>query len=142
MNPLVKISSHITFATIQYAYKLVQYIKMSSSGSPIVTLDEEDEEVEAFLDTSVRFRARIRGFPTKYDVIWTKDNQKIYITDPKYEGSENEGSFAVLEIKDVKKEDEGTYTIEVHNELGKGESSLELVVVKGKIYLIFNIIIR
>lgn len=142
MNPLVKISSHITFATIQYAHKLVQYIKMSSSGSPIVTLDGEDEEVEAFLDTSVRFRAGIRGFPTRYDIIWKKDNQKIYITDPKYEGSENEGNSAVLEINDVKKEDEGTYTIEVHNELGKGESSLELVVVKGKIYLIFNIIIR
>lgn len=142
MNALVKISSHITFATIQYAYKLVQYIKMSSSGSPIVTLDEEDEEVEACLDTSVKFKATILGFTTKYDVIWTKDNQKIYITDPKYKGSENEGSSAVLEINDVKKEDEGTYTIEVHNEFGKGKRSLKLVVIKGKIYVIFNIIIR
>lgn len=112
---------------------------MSSSGSPIVTLIKE---VKAYLDRSVRLSAWIRGFPKKYEVIWKKDNQKLYITDPKYKGSENYSSSAVLEINDVQNEDEGTYTIEVHNELGKGQGSLKLVVVKGKIYLIFNIIIR
>lgn len=105
---------------------------MFSLDSPIVTLDEEDEEVEVFLDTSVQFEAAIQGCPTNHDVIWTKDNQNLNITDPKYKGSKNKGNYAVLEINDIKKEDEGTYTIEVHNDYGKGQSSLKLLVVTGK----------
>lgn len=108
---------------------------MSSSGSPIVT--QHGSEVEAYLDGSVRIVALIRGFPRKYEFIWKKDNQKLYITDPKYRGSKNDVTFAVLQINKIKKEDEGTYTIEVQNELGQGQSSQKLVVVKGKRYLIF-----
>lgn len=108
---------------------------MSSSGSPVVTLYHE--EFTAYLDGSVRLHSRIRGFPKNYEIIWKKDNQMLYITDPKYEGSKNDDDFPVLEINNVKKEDEGTYTIEVNNELGKGQSSIKLVVVKGKICLIY-----
>lgn len=113
---------------------------MSSSGSPKVTQYVSEEVV--YLDGSVRINAWIRGFPKKYEFIWKKDNQKLYITDPKYKGSKNDDRNAVLQINEIKKEDEGTYTIEVHNELGQGQSSRKLVVVKGKIYLNFNIIIR
>lgn len=107
---------------------------MSSSGSPIVTLRKN---VKAYLDGSERLTARIQGFQKKYEIIWKKNNQNLYLTNPKYKGSENYENYAVLNINNVKKEDEGTYTIEVNNELGKGQSSIKLVVVKGKICLIY-----
>lgn len=108
---------------------------MSSSGSPVVTLYGFGRT--AYLGENKKLTARNRGFPKKFEIIWKKDNQKLNITDPKYKGSKNDDSCPVLHINNIKKEDEGTYTIEVNNELGKGQSSTKLVVVKGKIYLIY-----
>lgn len=88
---------------------------------------------EAFLNSAVKIKATIRGY-SKYEVVnWMKNDQDIDITDPKYEGSITDGSSAVLCINDAKKEDEGIYTIEVHNKMGKGQSSHNLYVTGGKI---------
>lgn len=88
---------------------------------------------EAFLNSPVKIKSTIRGYP-KYEVVnWMKNNQYIDITDPKYEGSITDGGFAVLCINDAKKEDEDIYTFEVHNEMGKGKSSHNLNVIGGKI---------
>lgn len=108
---------------------------MSSSGSPVVTIPWNERTT--YLGGNETLTANNRGFPTKFEIIWKKDNQKLNITDPKYKGSKNDNRFPVLHINNINKEDEGTYTIEVNNELGKGQSSIKLVVVKGKIYLIY-----
>lgn len=104
---------------------------MSSSGSPVVTLYAFDE-FTTYTGGNERLTATIRGFPKKYEITWKKDNQKLNTTDPKYKGTKNDDRHPVLHINNIKKEDEGIYTIEVNNEMGKGQSSITLVVVKGK----------
>lgn len=46
----------------------------------------------------------------------------------------NQNGSVVVRINDVRKEDAGTYTIEVHNNYGKGQSSKELKVIGGTVY--------
>lgn len=94
-----------------------------------------DEIPPAQFTERLEFKATIRGVP-KYDkVIWKKDNSDIDITDPKYETSEDTNdNSVVLCIKTVKKEDEGIYTIEVYNEIGKEEKSQKLEVIGGNHY--------
>lgn len=61
--------------------------------------------------------------------------KKIDITLPKYDGSTDTGNFPVLCIKNVqKKNDEGTYTIVVHNKLGEGKHNDKLVIIEGMIH--------
>lgn len=72
-------------------------------------------------------------YPKHTGVIWKKCEQCIDITQPKYYGSSVGGDSPVLCINNTKEEDGGVYTIEVHNELGKGTSSEELFVTGGKI---------
>lgn len=103
-------------------------INITSTGSPEVTLDLDSE---TFLNSPVKIKATIRGNPKHEYVNWMKNNQDIDITDPKYEGSITDGGSAVLCISDAKKEDEGTYTIEVHNKMGKGQSSYQLNFIGG-----------
>lgn len=98
----------------------------SSKGSPEVTLQDVPPVA---LNTRVHFTATIRGFPKYQSVIWKKDNEEIGINNPKFERNDD---HSVLYIKNVKKEDEGIYTIEAINELGNGQSSQELKVIGGK----------
>lgn len=64
-----------------------------------------------------------------------KTKKKIDITLPKYDGSTDTGNFPVLCIKNVqKKNDEGTYTIVVHNKLGEGKYNDKLVIIEGMIH--------
>lgn len=103
---------------------------LTSTGSPEVNI-EEVPQVD--INTRVELKATIRGFPRYHSVIWKKDEKNIDTTDPKYEISEDSNkNYAVLCIKSVKKEDGGKYTIEVQNQLGKGQSSQKLEVKGGK----------
>lgn len=104
---------------------------MSSSGSPVVKLYDYNE-IKTYTGGNQRLIAKIRGFPKKYEITWKKDNQELNITDPKYKGTNNDDRHSDFNINNIEKEDEGTYTIEVNNEMGKGQSSIKLVVVKGK----------
>lgn len=96
----------------------------------------------AYLNESIQIEATIRGYPKYHSVIWKKDHRKLDVTTPHYEGSKNDGKDAVLCINDVKREDAGTYTIEVLNEKGAGYTRQTLEVIGGKLYLVFNFIIR
>lgn len=86
------------------------------------------------LNKCVRLKATIRGFSEYHSVIWIKHNQDKDNTGPKIEGIVHEHGSAVLCIENVKKEDEGTYTIEVHNRFGKGQSSQQLKVIRGTLH--------
>lgn len=86
----------------------------------------------------MELKAKIKGFPKVRKVNWLKDNQKIGMTDTKYEGSKDDADSAVLCIKDVEENDEAIYTIEVSNELKKVERSQKLMVIKGRVYLLFS----
>lgn len=86
----------------------------------------------------MEFKAKIEGFPKIRKVNWLKDNQKIDMTDTKYEGSKDDGDSAVLCIKDVEENDEAIYTIEVSTELEKVERSQKLVVIRGRVYPLFS----
>lgn len=81
------------------------------------------------LHESVVLKANIRDVSKCLSLIWIKHDQDI--DNSKYEVSFTNTS-AVFCINDVKREDAGTYTIEVHNEFGKGQSSRKLEVVGGK----------
>lgn len=107
-----------------------------------MALKKENREEEAFLNGNIEIKATIRGYPKYHSVIWKKDHRKLDVTTPHYEGSKNDGKDAVLCINDVKREDAGTYTIEVLNEKGAGYSRQTLKVIGGKLYLVFNFIIR
>lgn len=103
---------------------------LTSTGSPEVDL-QKFPQVD--LNTRVELKATIRGFPRYHSVIWKKDEKNIDTTDPKYETSEDSNkNYAVLCIESVKKEDGGEYTIEVQNQLGKGQSSQKLEIKGGK----------
>lgn len=103
---------------------------LTSTGSPEVNLEEVPQ---VLINTRVELKATIRCFPRYHSVIWKKDEKNIDTTDPKYEISEDSNkNYAVLCIKSVKKEDGGKYTIEVQNQLGKGQSSQKLEVKGGK----------
>lgn len=86
----------------------------------------------------MELKAKIKGFPKVRKVNWLKDNQKIGMTDTKYEGSKDDADSAVLCIKDVEENDEAIYTIEVSNELKKVERSQKLMVIKGRVYPLFS----
>lgn len=79
----------------------------------------------------LELKAVIKSLPVYQKVIWTKDGEKIDINEPKYEGSKKDANSEVLCINDVEEEDGGMYTIEVHNELGKDQSSQELKIIAG-----------
>lgn len=79
----------------------------------------------------LELKAVIESLPVYQKVIWTKDGEKIDIDEPKYEGSKKDANSEVLCINDVEEEDGGMYTIEVHNELGKDQSSQELKIIAG-----------
>lgn len=99
-----------------------------------MTLEQEDEIVSAWFNTSGELKATICSFPKYHSVCWLKDDDILDMTDPKYKGSKNDESSASLCINNAKKEDAGTYTIEVQNEWGIGQSSLEFEVIEGKVY--------
>lgn len=85
----------------------------------------------ANVNDCLELKAVIESFPVYQKVIWTKDGEQIDIDEPKYEGSRKDANSEVLCINDVEEEDEGMYTIEVHNELGKDQSSQELKIIPG-----------
>lgn len=67
----------------------------------------------------------------KLSVIWVKHDQDIHTPHRKYEVTIDKNSYVVLYINNAKKEDAGTYTVEVHNNCGKGQSSQKLEVIRG-----------
>lgn len=72
---------------------------------------------------------------TRQSDLEEKRKKKTDITLPKYDGSTDTGNFPVLCIKNVqKKNDEGTYTIVVHNKLGEGKYNDKLVIIEGMIH--------
>lgn len=87
----------------------------------------------ALTNTSVRFKATIKNVRNHHTVIWMKGNQRINITDSKYEGSTENGENPVLSIKNITEEDSDTYTIEVENQLGTERCTQRLEVIEGKI---------
>lgn len=103
-----------------------------------MALINEDKEDQAFLNGSKIIKATIRGYPKYHSVIWIKDDRKLDVTTPHYQGSKNDGKYGFLCINDVKREDAGTYTIQVLNEEGADCSRQTLKVIGGKIYLVFN----
>lgn len=65
-----------------------------------------------------------------------KTGKKIDITLPKYDGSTDIGNSPILCIKNVqKRNDEGIYTIIVHNKLGEGNDNSKLVIIEGMIHV-------
>lgn len=89
----------------------------------------------AISNECVEIKATIRSFPQHDRVTWKKNEKEIDITLPKYDGSTDTGNFPVLCIKNVqKKNDEGTYTIVVHNKLGEGKYNDKLVIIEGMIH--------
>lgn len=84
----------------------------------------------------VEIKATIRSFPQHDRVTWKKNREKIDITLPKYDGSTDIGNSPILCIKNVqKRNDEGIYTIIVHNKLGEGNDKSKLVIIEGMIHV-------
>lgn len=67
----------------------------------------------------------------RISVIWVKHDQDINSPHRKFEVIVDKKGSAVLRINNLKKEDFGTYTVEVHNEFGKGQSSQKLEIIRG-----------
>lgn len=95
---------------------------MTLNGVPPVHLNESVELKATFQDVSKCNRL---------SVIWVKHDQDINSPHRKYEVTIDKKGSAILYIKNVKNEDVGTYTVEVHNEFGKGQSSQKLEVIRG-----------
>lgn len=95
---------------------------MTLNGVPPVYLNESVELKATFQDVSKCNRL---------SVIWVKHDQDINSPHRKYEVTIDKKGSAVLYINNVKKEDVGTYTVEVHNEFGKGQSSQKLEIIRG-----------
>lgn len=98
---------------------------MTLNEVPPVHLNESVELKATFQDVSRCDRL---------SVIWVKHDQDINIPHQKYEAVIDKKGSAVLRINNLKREDVGTYTVEVHNEFGKGQSSQILEIIRG----IFN----
>lgn len=94
----------------------------------------------ALPNEDVELKATIRGFPKQYRVFWMKNKRYLDTTDSKYQRRMDKGDISILCIKNVERDDDGEYTIEVYNELGEGESSETLTVIGGKkkIYRIYR----
>lgn len=105
-----------------YKKKMFSFIIVGSR--PEVTLYEVSP---VHLHDSVVLKAEIsNGF---HSVIWKKHDQDI--NNPKYEVCFNGDGSSFFCINNAKKEDAGTYKIEVQNEFGIGQSSQKLEVVGG-----------
>lgn len=98
------------------------------TGPPKVTLQKVPSTLP---NEHVELKAAIRGFPKQFEVYWKKNSQYINTKNSKYQGSMNKGAISVLCINDVERGDDGEYTIEVYNKLGKGQCSETLVVIGG-----------
>lgn len=62
-----------------------------------------------------------------------KNQEFINTNSPKYEGSKNDDKCSVLSIKNVNREDEKVYTVEITNDLGTTKCSTDqLKVIGGK----------
>lgn len=97
-------------------------------GIPLVTLNRIPSTVS---NECVEIKATIRSFPQHDRVTWKKNREKIDITLPKYDGSTDIGNSPILCIKNVqKRNDEGIYTIIVHNKLGEGNDKSKLVIIE------------
>lgn len=95
---------------------------------------------EPLINECVQIRATIRSFPKHTGVIWMKDQEYINTKSPKYEGSKNDDKYSVLSIKKVNREDEGVYTVEITNDLGKAKCSsdrLRVIGGKSKVIILF-----
>lgn len=87
----------------------------------------------------VMLTAKVQNFKEikVIDVSWNKDNKRIDIRQQKYEGSTKDSSCPVLYVNNVKKEDEGVYSVEVKTQYGKGICSQNLIAPEGKFYPLF-----
>lgn len=126
----------INFAAVQKMCKKFKQIEISCltfAGSPEVTLNEVPP---VHLNASVELKASFQNVSRceRLSVIWVKHDQDINIPHRKYEVVIDRTGSAVLRIKNLKEDDVGTYTVEVHNEFGKGQSSQKLEIIRG----IFN----
>lgn len=87
---------------------------------------------DAVYGECVKIHATIWSFPKHSSVVWRKGMMDIDITHPKYSGSSCDGNKPVLCIKELIKEDEDTYEIEVKNEKGTTSHRSKLNVIGGK----------
>lgn len=96
------------------------------------------------LNESVELKAAFQNV-SRYDrlsVIWVKHDPDINIPHRKYEVVIDQKGSAVLRINNLKREDVGTYTVEVHNKFGKGQSSQKLEVIRGILHFKSRFILR
>lgn len=92
-----------------------------------------DELPPVHLSEPVYLKATVQNVSKcdKLSVIWVKHDQDIHTPHRKYEVTIDKNSYVVLYINNAKKEDAGTYTVEVHNKCGKRQSSQKLEVIRG-----------
>lgn len=114
-------------------FQKIEISCLTFAGSPEVTLNEVPP---VHLNESVELKATFQDVSRcdRLSVIWVKHDQDINIPHQKYEAVIDKKGSAVLRINNLKREDVGTYTVEVHNEFGKGQSSQKLEIIRG----IFN----
>lgn len=82
------------------------------------------------LNKSVELKATFQDLSKcdRLSVIWVKHDQDTNSPDRRYEVIIDKKGSAALRIKNLSKEDVGTYTVEVHNKFGKGQSQkLEMI---------------
>lgn len=101
--------------------------------SPWVTLNQTLYFGRVILTAKVQNFKEIKVI----DVNWNKDNKRIDIRQQKYKGSTKDSPRPVLYINNVKKEDEGVYSVEVETQNGKGICSQNLLATEGKFYPLF-----
>lgn len=105
--------------------------ELDTTESPWVTLNQ------TLFFGCVMLTAKVQNFKEikVIDVSWNKDNKRIDIRQQKYEGSTKDSSCPVLYVNNVKKEDEGVYSVEVKTQYGKGICSQNLIAPEGRPYV-------
>lgn len=93
---------------------------------------------EVVIHGCVEFKASIWNFPEPWDIVWMQDGKVLQLDNEKYEGSSFDGKNPVLCIKNVRKQDEGIYTIKVKNARDEKFSDPVILEVTGGIYLFMN----
>lgn len=96
------------------------------------------------LNESVELKATFQYVSScdRLSVIWVKHDPDINIPHRKYEVVIDKKGSAVLRINNLKREDVGTYEVEVHNQFGKGQSSQKLEVIRGILHFKNRFILR
>lgn len=90
-------------------------------------IEKISPNTEGFKGSDVSFETRVKGFPTPR-VNWYKGSIRIYPGD-RYEISKSPDSTShTLVIKDLEKDDEGSYKCEASNQVGQSTCRTELTI--------------